>query len=165
MQSFDKVEIKVYAGNRKALVRLLENQQDHVIMIDPMKRFIRHPAFGESYTSEILEKVNNQNGKIYFAEQEGKPVGVIIGIIDELPERDLLECVPSKMGTIIQLFVEEECRGKNVGTLLIAKIEEHFKSQNCDVVYVGTLESNVHARNFYHKKGYNDRIIEMIKKI
>ncbi|MEL7123357.1 MAG: GNAT family N-acetyltransferase [Bacteroidota bacterium] len=157
------VQIKTYDGNRKALVKFLEDLQDHVIKIDPLNRFVRLPAYGETYTDEIFEEVIKRNGKILFAEQNGVPIGVIVGIIDELPEQDLLGCIPSKMGTIVQLFVEDKYRGKHVGSLLIEEIEKYFKNQGCDVVYVGTLKSNIKAREFYNKKGYCNRIIEMMK--
>ena len=159
------IEITKYNGQKKVLVKFLEELQDHIIEIDPLKRFVRLPGYGERYANELIEQVNTQNGVIYLAEDKNIPVGGIIGIIEELTEKDLLECVPSKMGTILQLIITKGYRGRNIGSLLINKMEEYFHAQKCDVIYVGILEPNKRARDFYQKKGYENRIIEMMKKI
>ena len=159
------IKIAKYNSQKKILVKFLEELQDHIIQIDPLKRFVRLPNYGEKYADELIEQVNKQNGIIYLAEFENIPVGVIIGIVEELTEKDLLECIPSKIGTILQLFVKDEHRDKKIGSLLMSKMEEYFQEQKCDVVYVGILEPNKRAHDFYQKKGYEDRIIEMMKKI
>ena len=159
------IKITKYDGNKKAFVKFLEDLQDYIIQVDPLKRFVRLPGYGERYADELIEQVSKQNGVIYFAEDENIPVGIIVGIIEELTEKDLLECVPSKIGTILQLIVSEEARGKNIGSLLIKSIEEYFLSQKCDVVYVGVVEPNKRAREFYEKKGYQNRIMTLMKKI
>lgn len=159
------IKITKYNGNKKAFVKFLEDLQDYIIRIDPLKRFVRFPDYGKRYAEELITQVNKQNGVIYFAEDENIPVGVIVGIIEELTEKDLLECVPSKIGTILQLIVSDENRGKNIGSLLINSVEEYFLSQKCDVIYVGVLEPNKRARDFYQKRGYQNRIITLMKKI
>lgn len=159
------IEIKEYKDDKDIVIKFLEELQDHVIQIDPLKRFVRFPKYGEKYANELIEKVSKQNGKIFLAMKKNIPLGMVIGYIDELTERDLLECVSSKIGTIEQLYVSPLSRGQNIGSMLIKEIEEYFKSQSCDVVYVGTLEPNKGARAFYKKSGYKDRVIEMMKKI
>lgn len=159
------IQITPYKDNKVSLISFLEALQDHIIQVDPLKRFIRHPDYGERYADELIDQVAKQNGMIYFAENEGKAVGMIIGIIEELSERDLLECKHSKIGTILQLYVTEEYRKQSVGSLLMDKMESYFTDQGCDVIYVGILEPNKHAHKFYKKKGYEDRVIELMKKI
>ncbi len=159
------IKITTYIDERKVLVKFLEDLQDHIIEIDPLKRFVRLPAYGEKYADELIEQVGKQNGVIYFAKDENIRIGMIIGIVEELTEKDLLECVPSKIGTILQLFVKDEYRDKKIGSLLIDKMEEYFHLQECDVIYVGILEPNKIAHDFYQKRGYQDRIINLMKKI
>ena len=159
------IQIKEYKDQKEFLIKFLEKLQDHIIEIDPLNRFVRSPKYGEEYAKELIEKVRKQNGKIFFAIEEDNPIGVVIGYIDELTDRDLLECAPSKIGTIEQLFVMPGSRGRNIGSLLMKEIEDYFKSKECDVVYVGTLEPNKGARDFYKRQGYKDRVIEMMKKI
>ncbi len=160
------IKITNYSDKHKAVfIKFLEDLQDHIIQIDPLERFVRLPEYGERYANELLEEVKKNNGVIYFAEHKNIPVGIIIGIVEELTENDLQECVPSKLGTILQLIVDDNHRGKNIGSLLISKMEEYFRSKNCDVSYVGVIEPNKMARDFYHKNGYGDRIITLMKKI
>lgn len=160
------IKITEYSNDQKViLVKFLEELQDYIIEIDPLKRFVRQEAYGLRYANELIKQVKDQNGVIYFAEFESIPVGVIVGIVEELTEDDLQECVPSKIGTILQLVINDNYRGKNIGSLLIDKVESYFLSQKCDVSYVAVIEPNKAARNFYEKNGYKDRIITLMKKI
>ncbi len=160
------IKITRYTNEKKGvLIRFLEELQDHIIEVDPLKRFVRLPDYGKRYAEELIEQVGKQNGIIYFAEDKHTPVGVIVGIVEELTENDLQECVPSKLGTILQLIISNKYRGRNIGTLLLNSAEEYFQNQGCDVIYVGVLEPNTRARDFYQKKGFQNRIITLMKKI
>lgn len=160
------ITITKYTDEKKAdFIKLLEELQDHIVAIDPLKRFVRMPEYGERYANELIEQVGRQNGAIIFAERENIALGVIVGIVEELTENDLQECVPAKLGTILQLIVSGNHRGENIGSLLLEQIEKYFISQKCDISYVGVVEPNVRARDFYQKKGYTNRIITLMKKI
>ena len=159
------IKITKYNGNKIVLIKFLEELRDYIIHIDPLKRFVRLPGYGERYADELIQQVSRQDGIIYIAEVENAPVGMVVGIIEGLSEKDLLECVPSKIGTVLELFVVEKYREKNIGSLLMDQIEKYFKGKNCDVIYVGMLEPNKRAHNFYQKKGYQDRIVNLMKQI
>jgi len=45
------------------------------------------------------------------------------------------------------------------------EIEKHFQKENCDIVRIEVFEPNKKTHGFYEKHGYQDRAIEMVKKI
>jgi ribosomal protein S18 acetylase RimI-like enzyme len=142
----------------------MENFQDYLVEIDSMKRTRRMPKYGVGYVGGLLRKINNNDGVIYLAEHEGQIIGLIGALIETQSEDDLLECVPSKGGRILELYVERRYRGQNIGKSLMKRTEEYLKEHQCDVLRIEVFGPNVKAHKFYKKLGYQDRIIDMIKK-
>jgi len=159
------IKIIEYKENKAILVKLIEELQDYLVQIDPLKRLRRLPEYGEIYIDNLLKKITEGKGIIYIAEFENIPVGMIAGIIEEFTKNDEIECIPSKPARILELIVLEKYRGKNIGSLLMNKIEEYFKIQNCDIVHVEVFEPNKRTHSFYQKLGYNDRVIDMLKNL
>ena len=59
------IKITKYTDDKKEVfIKFLEELQDYIIEIDPLKRFVRLPGYGERYANELVEKVSKQNGVI-----------------------------------------------------------------------------------------------------
>ncbi|MBU1445704.1 GNAT family N-acetyltransferase [Patescibacteria group bacterium] len=159
------VKIIKYNGDKKVLVNLIEELQDYLVQIDPLKRLRRLSEYGEIYIDNLLKKIEKQHGMIYVAEFENGTVGMIAGVIEEFTKNDEIECIPSKTARILELIVSEKYRGNNIGSLLMNKIEGYFQIQGCDIIRVEVFEPNKKTHNFYQKLGYQDRVIDMVKKI
>lgn len=159
------IKIIEYNGNKEVLVNLIEELQDYLVQIDPLQRLRRLPEYGDIYINNTLKKIEQNHGIIYIAEFENIPVGIIAGIIEESSEEEKLECIPSKVGIILELIVSEKYRGKNIGSLLMKQMEEYFQIHKCNIISVDIFEPNKKTHNFYQKLGYQDRLITMIKKI
>jgi ribosomal protein S18 acetylase RimI-like enzyme len=160
-----KVELRKYqSSDRAGIIKLMEDFQDYLVDIDNMKQMRRMPGYGVGYVGKLLRKINSNEGVIYLAEHEGHIVGLIAVMVERQLTSDLLEWVPSKGGRILELFVQTQYRGQNIGKLLMKKGEEYLKEQGCNVLRIEVFEPNAKAHNFYRKLGYQDRIIDMIKK-
>ncbi|MCX6739888.1 MAG: GNAT family N-acetyltransferase [Candidatus Parcubacteria bacterium] len=159
------VKIIKFQDEQEVLIKLIEELQDYLIQLDPLKRLHRLPGYGKSYTANLLKKIENQEGIIYIAEIEGTAIGMIAGIIEKQSPGDELECIPSKAGRILELIVSEKLRGQNIGSLLMQTIEKYFLDQSCDIIRVEVFEPNTNTHNFYKKLEYHDRVIDMVKKI
>lgn len=159
------IKIVKYQGNKEILVKFMEDLQDYLVQIDPLKRRRRLPEYGEIYTDNLLKKISENQGIIYIAKLNNIPVGMVAGIIEKYTKHDEIECIPTKQARVIELIVSEKYRGKKIGKLLMDKAEKYFQSQQCDVVFVDVFEPNVIAHDFYKKSGYQDRLITMIKKL
>lgn len=160
------ISIKKYsAKDRKLLIKLMEELQDYLVQIDPLKILHRLPEYGEEYTKDLLKKVEKLNGAIFVASLENNPVGLVLGITEAEGKNDLLDSVPTKVGRILELIVSEKYRGKKIGSVLMSKIEDYFRQQDCDVIRLEVFEPNHSARNFYKHQGYDERVIDLIKVI
>ena len=159
------VEIIPYQNHKEILVQLIEELQDYLIELDPLKRLRRLPEYGEVYVSNLLKKIDKQQWIIYLAQVDGVIVGMIAGVFDEREHTDELECIPSKPARILELIVNKAYRWQNIGALLMNKIEEYFQDTGSDIIRVEVFEPNQSTHKFYQKMGYHDRAIDMVKKI
>ena len=83
--------------------------------------------------------------------------------IETQSKNNLFECVPTKSGRILELFILDSYRGLRLGKKLMQQMENYFKKNNCDIVRVEVFVPNKNAHNFYEKLDYSDRVIDMIK--
>jgi len=151
-------------SDRASMIKCMEGLQDYLISIDEMRRERRMPGYGESYTERLLMRIRREDGIAYVAEDQGRIIGLIAGVILRQSKEDLLECVPSKDGRILELFVDPQHRGREVGRMLMEKIERYFVEKKCDAVHVEVFAPNLDARAFYRRVGYGDRVVDMMKK-
>lgn len=164
MDNKEIISIKNYSiEDKELLIQFIEDLQDYLVQIDPLKRLRRLPLYGQKYIADLLKKIKENNGAIFIARIESVPVGFIAGTIKIQDEENLLECIPTKAGRVQELIVSEKHRGKKIGSQLMQKIEEYFQQQNCTIVRVEVFEPNESAHNFYKKLEYRDRVIDMIK--
>jgi len=162
----NEITIREYkSSDYKSLVEFMEELQDYLVGIDPLKSIIKWKKYGEIYSKDLLKKIKKNNGIIYFAEYKNKPVGCIAG---NYLKPSLIERISNKVameGSVLELFVEPEFRNKQIGRMLIKKLEEYFKKKKCRLSTVAVFYPNKNAYDFYKKGGYDERMIHMIKKI
>jgi GNAT superfamily N-acetyltransferase len=147
------------------LVQCIKNLQQHVVDADPLHRQMVPKGFNETYTDKLLKAVVEKEGKIYFAEIEGKIAGFIAGTISPEPPGGTLEVTPSKTAWVRELYVHDEFRKKGVGTVLMDILEDYFNSKKCEVILLNIFAPNSNSHAFYIEKGYVDRDITMIKEL
>jgi ribosomal protein S18 acetylase RimI-like enzyme len=152
-------------ANKLELIELIEILQDFVVNIDPVRCLRRLPAFGQTYTDALLKRIGEQDGIIYLAQQDQESLGCIAGLIEDQRVEDLLGTIPSKSGRILELVVKEECRGQGIGSMLIKRMEDYFRLKGCDIARVEVFVPNTHAREFYAREQYSNRVIDMVKKL
>jgi ribosomal protein S18 acetylase RimI-like enzyme len=83
--------------------------------------------------------------------------GTPVGFIHFTVRQTVLHRSPSAM--IDELVVTKECQGRGVGQQLVLATIEKCKQLGCCEVEVSTEKTNVKARNFYKKCGFNKREI------
>ena len=147
-----KIKFKEYQKNDfKDLDRCMIQLQDFLVKMDPLKRLRRSSKYSPQYANNILEKVTKYDGVIFLVYDDKKIVGCIVGIIEKQSEKNLLECVPTRAGRIVELFVSSKYRSLGIGKKLMSKIEAYMRKKKCDVIRVEVFEPNKAAHNFYRK--------------
>ncbi|MGP8080004.1 MAG: GNAT family N-acetyltransferase [Dehalococcoidales bacterium] len=161
-----KVVVHQYQPEDKIqLTGLMETLQDFLIDIDPLHRLRRLPSYGKVYTKSLLNKVRKAGGIIYLATEGQDIVGCIAGAIEIQREEEVVAEYPSVTGRILELVVKEKYRGQNIGLKLMEKMENYFRINGCDIVRVECFVPNAGAHAFYTKSRYQDRMIDMIKRL
>ena len=144
---------------------LLVELEEYILSIDQDNLDQLHPEYRDKMAVLDLKEVKDNNGKCFIAVENGKAIGVIMGIVRKYDEYDYLDYKCPKCGDIIELVISKSARGKGIGQKLMTKMEEYFKSINCEYVTIDVFAYNDPALNFYHKQGYHPRGIIDIKKL
>lgn len=159
-----KIKFRRYQKNDfKELDQCMVQLQDFIVKLDPLKRLRRTSKYSPQYSHKIIEKITEYDGVIFLAYDNKKIVGCIVGIIEIQSEKNLLECVPTRAGRIVELFVSSKYRSHGIGRQLMRKMENYMRKKKCDVICIEVFEPNKAAHNFYKKLHYQDRAIDMIK--
>lgn len=160
------IKIREYREkDRELLQSLIEKLMDCVVDMDPIERIRRMKRFSEINSKKLLKKINKNGGKIYFAELDGEVVGYVAGFVAKQSKENLLEVIPTKLGVIDDLYVDDSFRGRGIGTTLMKRIEDYFVSVDCDSIWIEVFAPNKKAHEYYKKKGFVDREIGMLKRL
>lgn len=149
----------------KKLIHLFDNFQDYLINLDPLSRLRRQPRYSQNVLREDIKEVRKNGGIFLLAISKEKIVGFIIGILIVQSKQDLLGAYPARMGRITELYVEKEFQKQGIGKELMEKTENYLEKQGCEYVWIEVFLPNQNAHGFYTSLGYEDRDVEMIKKL
>ena len=94
----------------------------------------------------ILGIVNGPDSKIFKAVVNNKIVGFI--------SCGLLKTPSNTYEGVIDIFLQEEYRGKGIGQQLVKQAEAWFKKAGCKVIGLDVYPQNTRAKNFYSKCGF-----------
>ena len=160
----DQVIIREYRESDLIEVsNLVDEFQDYLISLDHLSRMRRLPSYGTEHTNSILKEVGEQSGKLLLATDNNRVIGLIAGTIKLQTPEDLLESNPTVDGRVTELYVSPSYRNSGIGKILMEKMEAYLIERGCNAIRIFVFESNVLARNFYEKLGYEERLIDLIK--
>jgi GNAT superfamily N-acetyltransferase len=110
------------------------------------------PSVGADYFCTLMNRMADNEGRAFVAEQDGNAVGWAVFVIDQEP----VYVVESerRAGYIAELFVQERARGIGAGKALIAACESHARAIGLNVLMIGVLPSNTRARLVYLAAGF-----------
>ena len=150
---------KIYDEDIK---KLLVELQEYIVSIDKEGYNILTEEFREKYFNKVMDEIKSCNGKMLLYKEEGKIVGLVIGLVNNDKE-ETYEFKAPKRGRISELVVSKTVRSKGIGTILLKSMEEYLKSIGCKDILIGVFAYNEKAINFYEKNGYRMRMIDMTK--
>ena len=157
--------IEIGLNHYEQVKGLLVDLQKYVIEIDKYKLNIISDEYRDKYFDYMLADCNSNQGKCFVCVDGDKVLGMVAGYVEQYGERDKLDYSCPKKGIIAELIVDKNYRKDGVGTKLLNQIEHYFKSINCKFVQIDVFASNVNAKNFYYKNGYDDRMVTVFKKL
>ena len=98
---------------------LLTELEEYILTIDKDNLDQLHPEYHEKMAILDLEEVNNNNGKCFLAIENGKVIGLIMGVVIEFDKYDYLDYKCPKEGEITELVVTQKTRNKGIGQALM----------------------------------------------
>lgn len=158
-------------NDRKDIDKMQFDLQKYFSEIDQTHEFQSYKDIDDAhlYMQKMIDDVNNMDGKIFIAEENGKITGFIQGVIIEHKKgADIfydLTHKPSKEGWVGLLFVKPEYRGGGTGQQLLDEMKKYFISKNCTSIKLLVLSDNKHAIAVYEKNGFIRHDLEMTLKI
>ena len=144
---------------------LLLELEEYIVSIDKDNLDTIHSDYREMVAIKDLDNIKNNKGKCYLYIENGKAIGLVMGILTKYDDYDYLDYKCPKRGEIIELIVSSKARSKGIGKLLIEKMEEYFKMAGCEYVIVDVFGYNDLGKRFYNKNDYHTRMETMIKKL
>ena len=144
------------------LIKLLVELHEYIVSIDKEKYNIITPEYGNISIEKTLAEVSKCKGKIFLYKENDKIIGMIIGIVNN-EAVDTYDFKAPKRGRITEFVVSSDYRKKGIGRKLFVKMEEYLKSIGCESMLIGVFGYNYDAISFYNKRGYNNRLIDMVK--
>lgn len=123
---------------------------------------IEYKNYDKQIRADVQRYMNLKPGEaiIFVAEDQKELIGYIFGRIIKRPQR-----IKSRIGYIEDWFVKEDYRSKGTGKLLWDTLIDWFRKKRCDALETDSYLSNKRAIDFYHKFGFVDKAIVMIKNI
>jgi len=114
------------------------------------------------YMTELLDTCERHNGRIYVAENDGQIVGVVGVYLAH--ENDPLTSLTDYV-YVTDLVVLPDQRGQGLGMRLLEKAEAYAREMGCALMVIGALAANEAALGAYHKFGFQDRVITLVKEL
>lgn len=152
--------------DKEQLSKLLNDFCEYYIEIDNLGICVNEEGLLPFYFDYVTKTVLKKNkGKIVVAMDGDKMAGYVSMYTKYNEGKELLYNRKNKSGFITDLYLLKEYRGQKVGSKLLDIAEKYLKEQDCEFIRFEVLGTNKIALDFYDKKGYKPRLVNMIKKI
>jgi ribosomal protein S18 acetylase RimI-like enzyme len=115
----------------------------------------------DRYESYLKKDLSSEWRAVFIAVEDGNVVGMVLGKIF----RSMYIQGHERTGYISNLYVKKEFRKKGVGKKLTDALIDWFKSKDTVALTLEVYESNKLAKNFYHKLGFKDHSVKMVRDI
>jgi GNAT superfamily N-acetyltransferase len=114
-----------------------------------------------AYHAELTQRLARRNGRIVLAEAEGRVVAAMGFSLDEDAAyvTDDVRC----HGTVTDLVVDEEWRGRGVGRLLLSEAERLTRAAGFRRLTIGVLAANAAAEGLYRACGFDPYVSILVK--
>lgn len=123
----------------------------------------RDYAGANAYYDELLTRLSRRNGRIVLAEAGG----IVIGAMGFSLDQDAAYVIDEvrNHGTVTDLIVHEEWRGRGVGQMLLAEAERLTKAAGLTRLMIGALAANEQAIRTYSRFGFEHYATFMKKEL
>lgn len=133
----------------------------HQISPDGFGDALGYPINITNETESFTRALNNKETVIFVAEQGGKVIGFVMGVIENHPD-DLLN---APYLTVQYICVDKEFRRSGIGKTLMQEIENWAGNKGLSTLELIVWTNNVPAKTLFQGLGYLPLELRMAKKL
>jgi|SRR3989344_2833959 len=155
-----EINIREYQKpDKNELIRLMAFLQDFEHHVEP--EFLdKGLEVATELVQILLNDADEKNGKILFAEVNGKIVGFVSGHVS-----DEVELKEKKYFYISNLAILPEFQNHGIGKMLLEKIVEYADNLGLKLIEINVLNKNAVAFEIYKKIGFREYEKVLIKEV
>jgi GNAT superfamily N-acetyltransferase len=121
----------------------------------------RERAAAAAYYDELNQRLSRRNGRIVLAEIEGVAVALMGFTLDE--DAAYVSDDVRRHGTVTDLVVQEEWRGRGIARVLLAEAERLTREAGLTRLTIGALVANEKAERTYRAFGFDPYVSILVK--
>src|SRR3984885_1278410 len=133
-----------------AILSFITGLQDYEAAFEPDRR--RDPNFAVEHWRDVQHRCAEMHGIFLVAEDDGNPVGWAFA--HDIPGHLFVVAPERRHGSIAELFVVPEARGKGLGRALIEGCEAWVRGRAHQLLTLGVLARNARAIRAYEGAGF-----------
>jgi GNAT superfamily N-acetyltransferase len=114
-----------------------------------------------AYYDELQQRLSKRNGRIVLAEADGVIVAAMGFSLDE--DAAYVTDDVRRHGTVTDLVVQEEWRGRGVGQMLLTEAERLTRAAGLKRLTIGVLAANARAERTYRAFGFDPYVSMLVK--
>ncbi|PVE24592.1 hypothetical protein DC522_09625 [Microvirga sp. KLBC 81] len=116
-----------------------------------------------AYYDELMMRLTRRNGRIVLAEIDGVVVGAMGFSLDQ--DAAYVAADVRSHGTVTDLIIHEEWRGKGIGRMLLNEAERLTKEAGLKRLMIGALIANERAVRTYSQFGFEPYVAFLKKEL
>jgi GNAT superfamily N-acetyltransferase len=149
------------SSDRDAVIELIHRLNVYEADLTGDRRRDYGGAIG--YYDELLQRLAKREGRIVLAVEDGAVVAAMGFSLDE--DAAYIANDVRRHGTVTDLIVHEDWRGRGVGQMLLAEAERLTREAGLKRLMIGALAANETACRIYGKFGFEPYVSIMVKEL
>jgi GNAT superfamily N-acetyltransferase len=140
---------------------LLHRHQGSVCAQVPGLEVLSEPDSAAIVREMYRDWLSSPEPLAFLAEEDGRPVGYVIGFYDE-PH---FMWATGRVGHVDSFYVLPELRGRGVGRLLMDAAYAAMREAGAETVALEMVAGNDVARRFYEREGFTTTFVQMHRRL
>ena len=113
------------------------------------------------YEEYLKKDLSSEWRAVFIAVDDGNIIGMVLGKIF----RSMYIQGYERTGYISNLYVKKEFRKRGAGEKLTKAVLDWFRSKDATALTLEVYEANDTAKDFYHKLGFKNHSVKMVRDI
>jgi GNAT superfamily N-acetyltransferase len=145
--------------DREAVIDLIQSLNVYEAELTGDRKRERPAA--AAYYDELQQRLAKRQGRIVLAESEDVIVAAMGFSVDE--DAAYVTDDVRRHGTVTDLVVAEEWRGRGIGRMLLAEAERLTRAEGLRRITIGALAANDRAERTYRAFGFDPYVSILVK--